>query len=114
MPGSPYFQEGLVTNGQGADVYKHIYEVAGGVLIGDRYVGFPGLPGRAGMTGTEAVTAQINQDRAEASDGRLEAYSELADDYAATQVGLHMLDRINGQTSNLQLSYALFSILCSY
>lgn len=113
--GTSGFQAGLVANGQGADVYKHIYGVAGGTLIGDRTAGvIPGLPGRAGMTGNENVTAQINDDQAAASNGRLESYAELADDYAGMQVGSYMLDRIAGKIDNLQLSDALFHILCSY
>jgi RHS repeat-associated protein len=113
--GTTGFQAGLTANGQGADVYKHIYGVAGGILIGDRTVGIiPGLPGRAGMTGNENVNAQINEDRASASNGRLESYAELADDYAGEAVGRDMLDRVNGQMSNLQLSDALFHQLCSY
>jgi hypothetical protein len=108
------FQEGLIANGQGADVYKHIYGVGGGTLIGDRYVGAPGLPGRAGLTGTEAVTAQFNEDHSAALGGRLESWAELADDYAGKQVGLYMLDRINGKINESQLHDALFHILCSH
>ena len=61
------FKRDLINNGQGADVYKHIYGIAGAVLIGEfpiisKYWPFS-APSRARMTGYEVVKAQIEDDR---------------------------------------------------
>jgi hypothetical protein len=107
------FKNELTNNGQGADVYKHIYGIAGAVLIGDYYVGAPGLPGRAGLTGWQTVFAQVQDDRLAAAGGRLESETELRDDFAGVEVGKAMLNANKERTRPEYLQRRLFDSLCS-
>jgi hypothetical protein len=108
------FKTELTNNGQGADVYKHIYGVAGAVLIGDSYAGFKGATGRMGLTGYQNIQAQLKEDMDQAAHGRKESETELRDDYAAIAVGGAMLKANKDRSSPEALRGALFDILCSH
>ena len=112
------FKRNLIDNAQGADVYKHIYGIAGAVLIGESYViskYWPfSVPGRARMTGSEVAKAQIADDRTAAAGGRTESETELRDDEAGLDVGFAMLKAAKEPTSPKVLGRTLFDILCDF
>ena len=115
------FQQYLIAGGQGADVYKHIYGVAGAVLIGTHYVagGFSITPqpgARSARTGWNLAQAQLDADKAQQNDPahRAEAAAEVADDYAAIDTGKWMGQAINGDLTSDQLRQNIFNRLCDH
>jgi YD repeat-containing protein len=110
------FKTNLIDNGQGADVYKHIYGIAGGVLIGDFYViakDWP-WPRRGSLTGWQNVIAQVQDDLNAAQGGRKESETELRDDFAGIEVGRSMVRANKDRTRPEVLQRTLFDILCDY
>jgi hypothetical protein len=108
------FKTELTNNGQGADVYKHIYGVAGAVLIGDSHAIASGVPGRGGLTGYQNIQRQLSEDMDQAAHGGKESETEVRDDYAGIAVGGAMLKANKERSRPEALRNTLLDILCSH
>jgi YD repeat-containing protein len=114
------FKDALVKDGQGGDVYKHIYGHAGMTLLGNRYL-FLGFSVRGGKTGDEIREAQLAQDIDQRDHpnkypghSALEAATEVRDDIAARAVGEFMRDRFSSKINNTELRQNIFDTLCDH
>jgi hypothetical protein len=115
------FQQYLIAGGQGADVYKHVYGVAGAVLIGNRFVagGMAVTPQPGALpatTGWGVAYSQLNADKAQMNvpNHHNEAVAEVADDYAGIDIGKWMGQSIDGTLSQDELRKKVFNRLCDY
>jgi len=113
------FHQYLISGGQGADVYKHIFGIAGGVLIGNRYIGMTVTPqpgARPADIGWEVVYSQLDADKAQLNDPRHkdEAEAEVNDDYAGIDVGKWMGQAIDGTMTQNELREKIFNRLCDH
>jgi RHS repeat-associated protein len=118
------FKDALVSNGQGADVYKHILGAAGAIMIGDSYLvpvfGSARVPQQGAQpatTGNELYASNLAFDMQQSVDVNhpehmREAMTEVADDIAAGMVGTMMLDTANGKMTPEELQKKLFDLLC--
>ncbi|MEK6283684.1 MAG: hypothetical protein AABN95_25295, partial [Acidobacteriota bacterium] len=113
MEGSGFKPE-LYSGGQNSDLYRHIYGMAGGTLVGDRYVAFgleiPGGQVRA-RTGTEFVQRQMAQDRRDALVTPTGA-TEVRDNLAGITIGNLMSSGIAGSINEGSLRRQIYDILC--
>jgi hypothetical protein len=111
------FKNDLVKDGQGGDVYKHIYGHAGAMLIGNSGARLP-IFGKSGYQYTdENLALDIDQrDHPEKYPGHsaAEAATEVRDDYAARDIGRLMGQRMHGNISRDDLRQRIFSILCEH
>jgi hypothetical protein len=123
--GTTGFRADLIRHGQGADVYLHLYGMAGAVLIGEFKVGtiIDGLPvprfggdrnRELNMTGYEVAQAQLDLDIAERDGGKLEAIAEVNDDVAAIDVASNMREFLKGRIDKSTLRDLIFKQLCDY
>jgi hypothetical protein len=115
------FQDYLIAGGQGADVYKHIYGVAGAVLIGNNAVAFgvkitPQPGARPEKRGWGLVYSQLDADQAQMNDPKHhnEAVAEVADDYAGIDIGKWMGQSMDGTLSQDELRKNIFNRLCDH
>ena len=134
---SPAFGGGLAVNGPNGSnvtvltkvaladgsyfVYKHVYGVAGAVLIGNRLaaggLAITPQPGaQPATTGWGLVYSQWNIDKAQMSDPthHNEAVAEVADDYAGIDIGKWMGQAIDGTLSQDELRNNIFNRLCDH
>jgi len=119
MEGSGFKRE-LYAGGQNSDLYRHIYGMAGGTVLGDRYVAFGlEIPGGqvSARTGTEFVQRQMAQDRldAQGANGHSIAggVAELADNFAGIAIGDLINSGIAGGIDQKSLRGKIYGILCA-
>jgi hypothetical protein len=115
------FLDSLVGGGQGGDVYKHIWGVAGAVLIGNHFVAggiaiTPQPGARPARTGWGLVSSQLDVDKDGLNDPNHhdEALTEVADDEAAIKIGKLMGQSIDGTVGRAELRSRIFNILCDH
>jgi hypothetical protein len=111
------FKDDLIRDGQGGDVYKHIYAHAGAILIGTSGAKLPifGKPGY--QYSDENLALDIDQrDHPEKYPGHsaAEAATEVRDDYAARDIGALMGQRMHGNISRDDLRQQVFNILSDH
>jgi hypothetical protein len=109
------FNNDLITNGQGGDVYKHVYGHAGAILIGNNSARLLGKTGY--QYSDENLALDIDQrDNPSKYPGhsQAEAIIEVNDTMAGRRIGALMGQRIHGSISRDSLRKQIFDILCAF